>query len=751
MLMSDELDVTAPHSVPAAGKYAETRYLEYAMSVVTGRALPAVADGAKPVHRRILYAMHRMGLHRSPRHVKSARVVGDVIGKYHPHGDSSVYEAMVRMAQDWSMRYPLVDGQGNFGSRDGDNAAAMRYTEARLTPFAEVLLAELDEGTVDWLPNYDGVNEEPALLPARLPLALLNGASGIAVGMATEIPAHNLTEVTHAARELILDAMLGEEEVLDMIPGPDYPGGGQIISAAEDIRAAYRAGRGSLRVRARYTVEQLAAKAWRLIVTELPPGVSTAQVMAEIEECSNPQPKEKGGKKVCSAEQLALRQAFLSAIAANGVRDESGKETAVRLVIEPASHKQNPEDLIGLLLTHTSLETNAPLNLTVLDTTGTPRQASLYAILVDWCAFRVATVRRRTQYRLDQAARRQHILAGRLLVLSHIEQVVQIIRHAEQPKQELRATFALTEVQADDILELRLKQLARLEGSKLQSEFDGLTADIQHLAGLLADSRALQRLVAQELDADIKTYGDARRTLIEPAERKAASTTALPVTADPVTVIVSRQGWLRLRVGHRLDLTGLTFKAGDGAMLITEARNNQVLALLDDAGRVYNIPLAQIPAGRGDGAPVSSLVDTGGHKISQAWVLGENQAWLLSSTGGYGFVVQSADLLTRQKAGKLVMTLPEGAKPLAPLAVAPTDTVWVATEKHKVLGYPVGEIKQMPKGLGVQLITLSRDDKVISVMVAPDLSAPLVLPWVTVKVEALPDYLGKRARAGRNA
>src|SRR5574343_931780 len=500
--------------IPAPADYAARRYLEYAMSGVTGRALPSVADGQKPVQRRILYAMHRMGLYKSPRHVKSARVVGDVIGKYHPHGDSSVYDAMVRMAQDWSLRYPVVDGQGNFGSRDGDNAAAMRYTEARLTPIAELLLSELDEGTVDWKPNYDGANDEPALLPARLPFVLLNGASGIAVGMATEVPSHNLREVAAGAVALIRNPEFSEDDVLAMIPGPDYPGGAQIISSPEEIAATYRSGRGSLRVRAKWKIEALARGQWRLVITELPPGVSTATVMSEIEACSNPVAKEKAGKKVFTPEQLNLKAAFLSAISESGVRDESGKEHAVRLVVEPASSRQQPDDLIRLLLAHTSLETNAPINLTVLGTSGAPRQASLYSILAEWCRFRLATVERRTRHRLDAAERRIHILEGRQAILLDIDRVIRVIRESDDPKADLIAHFKLSEIQAEDILEIRLRQLARLEGIKIGEELAKLREEAAGLNKLLDSEDALRACVAAEIEADAKKYGDDRRTFI---------------------------------------------------------------------------------------------------------------------------------------------------------------------------------------------------------------------------------------------
>ncbi|MDD2693249.1 MAG: DNA topoisomerase IV subunit A, partial [Simplicispira sp.] len=474
-------DTTVLDSTPAAsadtdslGAYAQRAYLEYALSVVKGRALPDVCDGMKPVQRRILYAMERMGLgysgNTAPKPVKSARVVGDVLGRFHPHGDQSAYDALVRMAQDFAQRYPLIDGQGNFGSRDGDGAAAMRYTEARLAKITSLLTGEIDEGTVDFIPNYDGSTTEPRQLPARLPFTLLNGASGIAVGLATEIPSHNLREVADACVALIKNPQLPAEELLALIPGPDYPGGGQIISSASDIADAYRTGRGSLKVRARWKIEELARGQWQLVVTELPPGVSTQKVLEEIEELTNP--KIKAGKKALSQDQTQLKASVLAVL--DGVRDESSKDAPVRLVCEPKTGKTPQQELITALLAHTSLETSAPINLTMVGIDGKPVQKSLRQILLEWVEFRQTTVTRRSQHRLDKVLARIHILEGRQTVLLNIDEVIAIIREAEEPKAALMARFALSERQAEDILEIRLRQLARLEAIKIEQELKEL-------------------------------------------------------------------------------------------------------------------------------------------------------------------------------------------------------------------------------------------------------------------------------------
>lgn len=692
--------------IPPPADYAARRYLEYAMSVVTGRALPSVADGQKPVQRRILYAMHRMGLYRSPKHVKSARVVGDVIGKYHPHGDSSVYDAMVRMAQDWSLRYPIVDGQGNFGSRDGDNAAAMRYTEARLTPIAELLLAELDEGTVDWKPNYDGVNDEPCLLPARLPFCLLNGASGIAVGMATEIPAHNLREVANAAVNLIRNPETSEDDVLAMIPGPDYPGGAQIISSAEEIAATYRSGRGSLRVRAKWKIEPLARGQWRLVITELPPGVSTATVMSEIEACSNPVAKEKAGKKVFTPEQLNLKAAFLSAISESGVRDESGKEHDVRLVIEPASSRQGQDDLVRLLLAHTSLETNASINLTVLGVAGAPRQASLYSIITEWCRFRLTTVERRTRHRLSAAEKRIHILEGRQAILLDIDKVIKVIRESDDPKADLIAHFKLSDIQAEDILEIRLRQLARLEGIKIGEELAKLREEAAGLNQLLDSEEALRACVAEEIEADAKKYGDDRRTLIEAdAKVTLSDTKSLSIPDEPTTLIVSKHGWLRSRSGHNVDPTQLTFRSGDSLLACLHCRTVDHLILLDHQGRAYSIPAADLPGGKGDGVPATSLADfQDGGKLCLAQAVSADKLYLVAGEGGYGFRVKGEDFMSRGKAGKAFLTLDDGETPAIFQPAPANGEIAVFTKDGRALVFALDEIRQLPKGRGLKLI-----------------------------------------------
>jgi topoisomerase-4 subunit A len=699
----------AAPDIPTPADYAARRYLEYAMSVVTGRALPSAADGQKPVQRRILFAMFRMGLFKSPRHVKSARVVGDVIGKYHPHGDSSVYDAMVRMAQNWSLRYPIVDGQGNFGSRDGDNAAAMRYTEARLMPIAELLLAELDEGTVDWKPNYDGANDEPALLPARLPFCLLNGASGIAVGMATEIPAHNLREIANAAVNLIKDPNFSEEQVLELIPGPDYPGGAQIISSAEEIAAIYRGGRGSLRVRARWKIENLARGQWRLAITELPPGVSTATVMSEIEACSNPVAKDKAGKKVFTPEQLNLKAAFLSAISERGVRDESGKEHAVRLVIEPASSRQGQDDLVRLLLAHTSLETNASINLTVLGVTGTPRQASLYSMIVEWCRFRLATVTRRTRHRLTVAEKRIHILKGRLAVLLDIDKVIKVIRESDDPKVDLMAHFNLSAIQAEDILEIRLRQLARLEGIKIGEELAKLREEAKGLNHLLSSEDALRACVASEIEGDAKKFGDDRRTFIEASEKITASDAkTVSVVDETTTLIVSRHGWLRSRQGHNIDPTQLTFRSGDSLLACLPCRTVDHLILLDTHGRAYSIAAAEIPGGKGDGIPATSLADfQDGGKVCLALAISNDKLYLVAADGGYGFRCKGEDFMSRGKAGKAFLTLGENESPAVFMPAPAEGEIACVTKDGRTLVFNIEEIRLLAKGRGLKLIDAS--------------------------------------------
>jgi topoisomerase-4 subunit A len=742
-------DGGADESLPLA-QFAERSYLEYAMSVVMGRALPDVADGQKPVQRRILYAMHELGLHAPARHVKSARVVGDVLGKYHPHGDTAAYDALVRQAQDFSLRYPLIDGQGNFGSRDGDNAAAMRYTECRLTPIAELLLAEIDRDTVDFALNYDGAFKEPKLLPARLPMLLLNGTSGIGVGMATDIPSHNLGEVARAVIAAIRNPAITLEELLAHIPGPDLPGGGQITSAPEAIRAVYETGRGSLRVRARWTVEELARGQWQIAVTELPLGVSTRVVLEDIERATNPKPKE--GKKALSQEQLNLKNLMLSAL--DAVRDESDKTWPVRLVLEPKSSRQDPAEFMQLLLANTRLEASLPVNLVLLGRDGRPRSKHLKQIIEEWIAFRFETVTRRTRHRLGEVERRIHILEGRSLALLSIDKVIRIIRKADEPKADLMAEFGLTDVQAEDILEIRLRQLARLEGIKIEAELKSLKTERKALKHLLADSKALSALIVSEIEADARRFGDKRRTLIEAVAPVALSRT---VPDEPLTVTLSRHGWIRSRQGHGFDATQFAWKAGDGPLAILETRTVHPVVVLDTLGRAYTIRASDIPGGRGDGVPVTTLIDLPpGAKVAQAISGAPEQKYLVAGTGGYGFVATLEDMVSRPRAGKTFMTLNADEEPVLPVVLAPgLDHVAALSSRGRLLVFPLAEMREVPRGRGVIIIGLDGEERLVAVGLAT--ASKVVLQGTNrlgravttaLEGEALAKHLHRRARKG---
>ncbi|WP_374350740.1 DNA topoisomerase IV subunit A [Chitinimonas sp.] len=745
-------DFSGADAVPL-GRYAERAYLEYAVSVVKGRALPEVSDGQKPVQRRILYAMHEMGLGAVAKPVKSARVVGEVLGKFHPHGDSSAYEAMVRMAQDFSLRYPLVDGQGNFGSRDGDGAAAMRYTEARLTKIAELLLSEIDMGTVDFIPNYDGAFEEPKLLPARLPMLLLNGASGIAVGMATEMPPHNLSEVAEAAVALIRNPRLEVADLLDTIRGPDFPGGGQIISSREQIQSAYESGRGSLTVRARWKIEELARGQWQLVVTELPPNASSQRVLEEIEDLTNP--KIKKGKKALTQEQVQLKQLLLSQL--DTVRDESGKDVAVRLVFEPKSRTQNPDEFANMLLTHTSLEGNASLNLVAIGLDGRPQQKNLKQLLQEWIDYRFITVRRRTTHRLGQVDDRIHILEGRLLVYLNIDEVIRIIRQADDPKADLIAAFALSERQADDILEIRLRQLARLEGIKIEQELAKLRDEKAELEHLLADEGAMQRQIIKEIKDDAKTFGDARRTLIEATERAMVT---VAVVDEPLTVIFSEKGWIRSRNGHGIDTQSISFKEGDKLLAALECRSVDTVALFGSDGRVYNILAGNLPGGRGDGVPIASLIDLAAKtRIVQLLAGKPDQALLIAGASGYAFHCEFKDLLTRQKAGKAFLSLDEGEALLkvAPFTPAEGNLVCCLSTSGRLHAFPLLELKALSGGgRGMIAMALDEGDTLTAITVSDGNSLTLNgtgrggrAMSVTFDANDLAPYVGKRAKKGK--
>ena len=705
-------------------RYAERAYLDYAISTIRSRALPDVSDGQKPVQRRILFAMHEMGLGPAAKPVKSARVVGDVLGKYHPHGDSAAYDAMVRMAQDFSLRYPLVDGQGNFGSRDGDGAAAMRYTEARLTQYARLLLDEIDQGTVEFVPNYDGSATEPELLPARLPMILLNGASGIAVAMATEIPSHNLVEVAQAAIALIRDPKLSHEALMQIMPGPDFPGGGQIISSSADLAEAYRSGRGSIRVRARYHIEELARGQWQLVVDELPHGVSSQKVLEEVEELSNP--KVRSGKKALTPEQLQAKSQILNVM--DAVRDESGREAAVRLVFEPKTSRIEQALLVNTLLACTSLETSVSINLVMLGQDKRPRQKTLTEILQEWIDFRLHTVRRRSAHRLGKVEDRIHILEGRQLVLLNIDEVIRIIRESDEPKPALMQAFGLTERQAEDILEIRLRQLARLEAIRIEQELKDLVDERKKLQGLLGSEATLKKAVIKEIETDIKTYGDDRRTLIEAAEKAAVEARQVE---EPVTVIISAKGWVRARQGHGHDARQFSFKTGDELAGAYEVKTTDQLHALASNGRVYSIPVAGLPSARGDGVPITSFVELeAGSQILHAFAAPADAGVLLATEKGFGLTCVAGDWQSRMKAGKHFLTLEEGDVPLPPVLfdASRTDATVVCLsdgqgggDKGRVLAYPVSEVKTLHKGgRGVTLMGLEKKEKLRQVIVAAD-------------------------------
>ena len=737
------------NSLPLAA-YAERAYLAYAMSVVRARALPQVEDGLKPVQRRILHAMNEMRLAASAKHVKSARVVGDVIGKYHPHGDTSVYDAMVRVAQDFTLRYPLVDGQGNFGSRDGDGAAAMRYTECRLTPFAELLLSEIDRGTVDFTANYDGSMTEPQLMPARLPVVLLNGASGIAVGMATEIPPHNMREVAEAARLLIKKPEAVLEEVLAVMPGPDFPGGGQLISTPADIRDAYANGRGSLRMRARWRIEELARGQWRVIVYELPHGVSVAQVLSEIEGLTNPQPR--AGKKDVSQEQKNLKALVLGVL--DSVRDESSDQQAVRIMLEPKSSRIAQDEFMAVLLAHTSLESSVSVNLTMVGRDGRPQQKNLLTILHEWIAFRFATVERRTRHRLAEVLRRVHILEGRMTVFLRIEEVIRCIRESDEPKPDLMARFGLTEIQAEDILEIRLRQLARLEGIRIEKELGDLRTEHGQLNKLLDSKSEMTRLIQKEISEDAKRFGDERRTLMEAVTPISQGEIAVP--DEPVTVIISKNGWVRSRQGHGIDPASITYKTGDFPWLVAETRTTWPLIVIDGNGRSYSVKISDLPGGRGDGTPLNTMIDfQEGGKLAQALTAAPERKYLVAGSCGYGFVASVADMMARNKAGKAFLTLDKGETPLPPAPVT-GDTVAVLAQSGKLLLFPLAELKEMAKGKGLMLIDLAKNDETVGVAVSGKETLIIVGSSrggkpvrQTLDVRAQAPFRGARARRGQ--
>ncbi|HEY3299995.1 MAG TPA: DNA topoisomerase IV subunit A [Methylophilaceae bacterium] len=727
------------------GEYAEEAYLAYAVSVVKGRALPSVEDGQKPVQRRILYAMKEMGLVAGSKPVKSARVVGNVLGMYHPHGDSSAYEAAVRLAQDFTLRYPLIDGQGNFGSRDGDGAAAMRYTEMRLSPIADLLLSEIDRGTVDFQNNYDGAFQEPVLLPARLPMMLLNGASGIAVGMATEMVPHNMREIASAVLHVMDNPDCTMAELMQYVPGPDFPGGGQLITQTTDILSTYETGRGSLRLRARWVVEPMARGQWRIIIHELPHGVSVETIQDEILGISNPKPKK--DKKTIDQDQLLIKQSALSMI--DTVKSEGKKD--VRLIIEPKTSKVSSDELMAFLLLHTSLEVSCPVNMVMIGTDGRPAQKGLIAILKEWIAFRLNVVRRRCQFDLDKINKRIHILEGRMIAFLHIDEVIRVIRNSDEPKTDLIAAFQLSEIQAEDILEIRLRQLARLEGFKIEKELKDLREEADGLQTILGSETKLRRLTAKEIKQDAEKYGDDRRTLIEPVERAQGGQKAF-VVDEPVTILLSKNGWIRARQGHGVERDSVTWKSGDAEFAIIETRTVLPIVLLDTNGRCYAFDASTVPGGKGDGIPLSSIIEVqNGAKLAHVMSGKDEDKYLFVTSNSYGFVAPLKGLVARPKAGKAFMKPEGGALILPPIKLDDRTHVAVTSTESKLLVFPISEVNEYPNGgKGVRIMDIPDNASLSLVELSDGLSANVTVKGKSkvIEGESLTKYLLKRARKG---
>ncbi|MDY0249061.1 MAG: DNA topoisomerase IV subunit A [Pseudomonas sp.] len=714
--------------------FTEQAYLNYSMYVIMDRALPHIGDGLKPVQRRIVYAMSELGLDADSKHKKSARTVGDVLGKFHPHGDSACYEAMVLMAQPFSYRYPLVDGQGNWGAPDDPKSfAAMRYTEARLARYSEVLLTELGQGTVDWIPNFDGTMNEPAVLPARLPNLLLNGTTGIAVGMATDVPPHNLREVAAACVLLLDQPKATLEDICEHVQGPDYPTDAEIITPRADILKIYQTGRGSVRMRAIYSVDD-----GDIVVTALPHQVSGAKVIEQI------------------AAQMQAKKLPMVA----DLRDESDHENPCRIVIIPRSNRVDPAELMQHLFATTDLESSYRVNTNVIGLDGRPQVKDLRSMLAEWLVFRVETVRKRLQFRLDRVEKRLHLLEGLLIAFLNMDEVIEIIRSEDHPKPVLMQRFAITEIQADYILDTRLRQLARLEEMKIRGEQDELSKEQAQLQALLGSETKLKNLVRKELIADAKTYGDDRRSpLVERGEAKALSETDLLPT-EPVTVVMSEQGWVRSGKGHDIDPAGLSYKAGDGFKQAVQGRSNQFVVFLDSTGRSYSLPAHTLPAARGQGEPLSGrLAPPAGATFECLLMPSDEQLMVIASDAGYGFVVKGEDMQAKNKAGKTLITLPKAARVLLPKMLNSFADDWLAavTNEGRLLVFKVSDLPQLSKGKGNRLIGIptdraaKREEWLVDFAVLPAQSSLVLIAGkrtLSLKFSDLEHYQGERGRRG---
>jgi len=661
--------------------YAEKAYLDYSMYVILDRALPHIGDGLKPVQRRIVYAMSELGLKASAKYKKSARTVGDVIGKFHPHGDSAAYEAMVLMAQDFSYRYPLIDGQGNWGSPDDPKSfAAMRYTESRLTAYAEVLLAELGQGTVDWQPNFDGTLEEPTVLPAQVPNLLLNGTTGIAVGMATDIPPHNLNEVVAATIHLLDSPKATLADLCTHIKGPDFPTEAEIITPADDLKTLYETGRGALRARAAYAIEDGA-----VVIHALPYQVSGAKVLEQI-----------------AAQMQARKLPMVS-----DLRDESDHEHPTRLILVPRSNRIDVDGVMSHLFATTDLERTYRVNLNVIGIDGRPAVKSLVTILKEWLAFRKTTVKRRLQHRLERVERRLHILEGYLAAFLNIDEVIRIVRGEDEPKPVLMKTFKISNVQAEAILDLKLRNLAKLEEMKIRGEQDELAEERDGLKKTLGSDARLKTLIKRELKAVAETHGDDRRAPITEREEAKAFSELELTTSDPLTIVVSEKGWIRAAKGHDIDPASLSYKSGDGFRFAARGKSNLPTVVLDSTGRAYTLPTHQLPSARGQGEPLTGSINPPSGATFEGLLTGaEGDRYLLASDAGYGFVVQFGQLQAKNKAGKAVLTLPKGAQVLPPASIAEGEEplVVVATNEGRMLVFPLADLPEMARGKGNKLI-----------------------------------------------
>ncbi|SNY52347.1 topoisomerase-4 subunit A [Arsukibacterium tuosuense] len=715
-------------------RFTEEAYLNYSMYVIMDRALPHIGDGLKPVQRRIIYAMSELGLSHLAKYKKSARTVGDVLGKFHPHGDSACYEAMVLMAQPFSYRYPLVDGQGNWGAPDDPKSfAAMRYTEAKLSRFSEVLLSELGSGTTDWLPNFDGTLEEPKVLPARLPHILLNGITGIAVGMATDIPPHNVREVANACAALLDNPQSSITDLMQYVKGPDYPTDAEIISPASDIAAIYQSGRGSIKMRAVYQLED-----GDIVLTALPHQTSGSKILEQI-----------------AGQMQAKKLPMVS-----DLRDESDHENPTRIVIVPRSNRVDIEQLMQHLFATTDLERSYRVNLNILGLDQRPRVKNLLEILSEWLTFRRDTVRRRLQYRLDKVLDRLHVLEGLLIAFLNIDDVIRIIRTFDEPKPELIAFFGITERQAEAILELKLRHLAKLEEMKIRGEQDALAKERDKLQSILGSEKKLTKLIRDELLADAEKYGDERRSpLVTRGEAKALSEKEL-LPSEPVTVVLSEKGWVRCAKGHDVDGNALSYKAGDAFKAMASGRSNQQAVFIDSSGRSYATEAHELPSARGQGEPLSGrFTIVAGETVDHVLLGDEKRALLLASDAGYGFVAEYSDLLSRNKAGKAVLSLPVGAKVLPPLVVKQpeTDLLLCISNEGRMLVFPVSELPKLSKGKGNKLMSIpsaraaSREEYVCQLAVVPAEGGVTLVAGkrkLTLKTADLEHYVGERGRRG---